>query len=232
MLRFPCLVLDHDDTVVRSEATVNYPCFCRFLKQHRPGASLTLAEYVSGCNEMAFVDFCRTRFSFTEEELALEYSFWKAYAATHLPLPFPGIAQLLHTYRRAGGIICVVSMSAQETILRDYRTHFGFEPDRIYGWDLPPEHRKPSPYALERIQAEFSLEPEQILVVDDMKAAVPMARAAGCPIAFAGWGRLEYPGIFEEMSRLCDTTFRSPQELEAFILNERDFPSKPLTDMV
>ena len=28
MLRFPCLVLDHDDTVVASEASVNYPCFC------------------------------------------------------------------------------------------------------------------------------------------------------------------------------------------------------------
>ena len=28
MLKYPCLVLDHDDTVVQSEATVNYPFFC------------------------------------------------------------------------------------------------------------------------------------------------------------------------------------------------------------
>ena len=27
MLKYPCLVLDHDDTVVQSEATVNYPFF-------------------------------------------------------------------------------------------------------------------------------------------------------------------------------------------------------------
>ena len=27
MLKYPCLVLDHDDTVVKSEITVNYPCF-------------------------------------------------------------------------------------------------------------------------------------------------------------------------------------------------------------
>ena len=27
MLKYPCLVLDHDDTVVQSEATVNYPYF-------------------------------------------------------------------------------------------------------------------------------------------------------------------------------------------------------------
>ena len=33
MLKFPCLVLDHDDTVVQSEATVNYPFFVEFLKE-------------------------------------------------------------------------------------------------------------------------------------------------------------------------------------------------------
>ena len=31
MLKYPCLVLDHDDTVVASEATVNYPCFVEVL---------------------------------------------------------------------------------------------------------------------------------------------------------------------------------------------------------
>ena len=31
MLKYPCLVLDHDDTVVQSEATVNYPFFCYIL---------------------------------------------------------------------------------------------------------------------------------------------------------------------------------------------------------
>ena len=30
MLKYPCLVLDHDDTVVQSEATVNYPFFVEF----------------------------------------------------------------------------------------------------------------------------------------------------------------------------------------------------------
>jgi len=30
MLKNPCLVLDHDDTVVQSEATVNYPFFVQF----------------------------------------------------------------------------------------------------------------------------------------------------------------------------------------------------------
>ena len=32
MLNYRCLVLDHDDTVVRSEETVNYPSFLEALK--------------------------------------------------------------------------------------------------------------------------------------------------------------------------------------------------------
>jgi len=42
-------------------------------------------------------------------------------------------------------------MSAHDTILRDYRTHFGLEPDALFGWDIPEEYRKPHPYALQQI---------------------------------------------------------------------------------
>ena len=217
MLKFPCLVLDHDDTVVQSEATVNYPCFCRFLEQYRPGRSISLQDYVGDCNQMAFVEMCRRRFSFTEDELKLEYLFWKDYAASHIPAPFEGLGAMLRRYRNAGGVICVSSMSANENILRDYRTHFDLEPDRIFGWDLPEEQRKPDPWALQQIQAEFGFRPDQILVVDDMRFAVPMARSAGCPIAFAGWGRKEFPQICAEMESLCDFSFYSTQELQEFL---------------
>ena len=49
MLKYPCLVLDHDDTVVQSESTVNYPFFCYILDQYRPGTTITLEEYMRGC---------------------------------------------------------------------------------------------------------------------------------------------------------------------------------------
>ena len=83
MLKYKCLVLDHDDTVVQSEATVNYPCFCRYLETYRPGESISLADYVGDCNKMAFVDMCKTRFAMTDAELEIEYGFWKDYAKTH-----------------------------------------------------------------------------------------------------------------------------------------------------
>ena len=111
----------------------------------------------------------------------------------------------------------MVSQSSQENIARDYRTHFGMEPDAIFGWDLEPEHRKPSPWALQQIMAQYSLSPAQLLVVDDMKPAVQMARDAGVKIAFAGWGRLEFPKICEEMESLCDYRFHSTEAFEKFL---------------
>lgn len=220
MLKYKCLVLDHDDTVVQSEATVNFPCFCRYLETYRPGESISLADYVGDCNKMAFVDMCKTRFAMTDEELEQEYLFWKAYAKEHMPDPFPGIADLLHKFRSAGGIICVSSMSAHDTILRDYRTHFGLEPDALFGWDIPEEFRKPHPYVLQQIQQRYNLKPQDILVVDDMKFAVPMARSAGCDIAFAGWGRLQFPKIYREMERACDYAFPTVDALERFLFEE------------
>ena len=217
MLKFPCLILDHDDTVVQSEATVNYPCFCRFLEQYRPGMEMTLAEYVEDCSRMSFIDMCKKRFSLSDSEMKLEYEFWQEYARAHIPEAFPGIGQVLSDFRKAGGIICVVSMSAEEQILRDYRHHFGFVPDHIFGCDLPEVQRKPSPWALERIQAQYGLSPSQLLVVDDMKFAVSMARAAGSPIAFAGWGRQDFPNICKEMESLCDYSFYRVEQFADFL---------------
>lgn len=219
MLKYPCIVLDHDDTVVQSEATVNYPFFVQFLKEYRPGMSITMHEYISGCFHPGYVDMCKQRFGFTDEELMIEYKGWKEYIRSHIPAPYPGIERIIRRQKEEGGIVCVVSQSAQENILRDYRTHFGIEPDAVYGWDLAPEHRKPNPWALQQISAKYSLSPAQMLVVDDMKAAVQMARAGGCPIAFAGWGRTEFPEITEEMSRLCDYAFDSTEKLAKFLFD-------------
>lgn len=217
MLKYPCLVFDHDDTVVQSEATVNYPFFVEFLKVCRPGMTITEHEYISECFEPGYIEMCRRRFGFTDEELLEEYTAWKEYIRSHIPAAYAGIGELIRRYRQAGGILCVISQSAQENILRDYQTHFDILPDEVYGWDLEPEHRKPSPWALQQIMEKYRLSPAQILVVDDMKAAVGMAKSVGCPIAFAGWGRKDYPQIRREMESLCDFSFYSTEALERFL---------------
>ena len=219
MLKYPCLILDHDDTVVQSEATVNYPFFIDFLKEYRPGMTITEHEYISGCFHPGYIEMCRQRFGFTDEELLIEYNGWKDYIRSHIPDPYPGIGDLIRRYKAAGGIICVVSQSAQENILRDYRTHFGIEPDEVYGWDLEPAHRKPNPWAIEQVMQKYGFSPAQLLVVDDMKPAYEMASKAGVPIAFAAWGRKDYPEIAAEMRSLCDFSFDSTQDLEKFLFD-------------
>ena len=217
MLKFPCLVLDHDDTVVQSETTINYPYFCYILDQFRPGETITLEEYTQGCFNPGFADMCRQRYNFTEQELKEEYQGWMGYVMTHTPDAFPGIRELIHRYKEAGGIICVVSHSSIVNITRDYQTHFGILPGDIYGWDLPEHQRKPSTYPLEQIMAKYNLKPDDLLVVDELKPAWVMCKNAGVPIAFAAWSKENAPAILEEMTTLCDYTFHSPKELEYFL---------------
>ena len=88
MLKYPCLVLDHDDTVVQSEATVNYPFFCYILNQFRPGTKITLHEYAEGCFRLGFADMCRKWYNFTEQEIVDEYHGWQKYIVDH-PRPLP-----------------------------------------------------------------------------------------------------------------------------------------------
>lgn len=219
MLRYSCLVLDHDDTVVQSEATVNYPFFVYILDQFRPGAKITLEEYVDGCCHLGFAEMCRKWYGFTDQELVEEYRGWQDYILDHLPDPFSGIDRIIRRQKELGGKIFVVSHSSDQNILRDYRKHFGIEPDAIYSWDLPEHLRKPSTYALEHIMEQYGFSPTQMLVVDDMKPAWEMASKAGVPIAFAAWGRKDYPEISKEMRKLCNFSFDTTEDLEKFLFD-------------
>ena len=220
MLKYPCLVLDHDDTVVQSEATINYPFFCYILDQFRPGAKITLQEYVEGCCHLGFSNMCRKWYGFSEQELVDEYNAWQAYIANHIPDIFPGIERIVRRQKDGGGMVCVVSHSCIRNISRDYLYHFGVLPDEIYGWDLPEHQRKPNPYPLEQIMQKHGFAPSDLLVVDDMKPAWEMASKAGVRIAFAGWGRKDYAEISAEMESLCDFAFHNTEELEHFLFEE------------
>lgn len=219
MLKYPCLILDHDDTVVQSETTINYPYFCYILDQFRPGTKITLEEYIKGCFSPGFAGMCREQYGFTEQELIDEYNGWMDYVRTHIPAPYSGIERIIRRQKEEGGMLCVVSHSSAENITRDYLAHFGTLPDRIYGWDLPEHQRKPSPYPLLHIMETYHLTPEQLLVVDDLKPAWQMAHSVGVPIAFAAWSKTEVPQITKEMTSLCDFTFDTPRKLEEFLFN-------------
>lgn len=217
MLKYPCLVLDHDDTVVQSEKTIGYPYFCSILDEFRPGATISLEDYVLGCHNLGFADMCRQYWQFTEEELLKEYRGWMGYVRTHIPEPYPGIDKIIHQQKESGGTICVVSHSAIENITRDYKAHFGIAPDAIYGWDLPEDKRKPSPYPLLDIMDKYGYKPQEMLVVDDLKLAHTMARSAGVQIGFAAWSKEDLPMLSEEMKSICDFSFSTTDDLYDFL---------------
>ena len=217
MLRYPCLVMDHDDTVVRCEETVNYPSFCQALDFFRPGQTIGLEEFTRWCFSPGFISMCRDKFGFSDQELDDEFQMWLSYVRDRIPPPFPGIDRLLRRQREEGGLICVVSHSGRENITRDYQAHFGMTPDAIYGWDLPEQHRKPSPYPLEDIMVRYHLSPRELLVVDDLKPGYDMARAANVDFAFAAWGRTNVAEIPVFMRKYCDFAFDTVESLEQFL---------------
>ena len=220
MLKYPCLVLDHDDTVVQTEKTLGYPYFCQVLEQFRPGQTISFKDYVQDCHDYGFAQMCRRRWQFTKEEELEEYQGWMAYVMTHIPDVFPGIGDIIRKQKEEGGLVCVVSHSSLQNITRDYSHHFGIQPDAIYGWDLPETQRKPNPYPLLDIMEKFKLQPQDILVVDDMKLAWKMANPLHVEVAFAAWGKPDFPDLREEMIRLCQHSFDSPAGLYSYLFEE------------
>ncbi len=217
MKRYTCLVLDHDDTVVQSEETVNYPSFLEALAKLRPGQTIDLATFTRWCFSPGFAALCLERFGFSQAELNLQFEMWLQYVRTHIPPVFPGMGDIIRRQKAEGGLICVVSHSSQENILRDYRTHFDLEPDCIFGWELGNERRKPNPYPLDEIMKRYGLAASDMLMVDDLKPGYDMAKAQHVDFAWAGWGRSNVPEITAFMKANCKLLFETVGALEKYL---------------
>ena len=215
-LKYRCLVLDHDDTVVNSTATVHYPSFVEYMEKYHPEIRLTLEDYFRYNFDPGVVELFTGICGMSVEEMHEEEIYWKEYVKRHVPKAYPGIREILNRQREAGGLITVVSHSYTENILRDYRENGLPLPDRVYGWEYPEEQRKPHPWPLFRLMEEFGLRREEMLVVDDLKPGYDMARAAGVAFAGAGWAN-DIPEIESFMRKNCDRYFKTVGELEAFL---------------
>lgn len=186
-MRYKCLVFDHDDTVVDSTRNIHYPSFLEYNKIYHPEVKFSLEEYVLYNFDPGVIPFFRNMCGYSEEELKREQDFWQEFASHHVAEAFEGIREIMEKHKAAGGVIAVVSHSFSENILKDYRHNGLPEPDAVFGWEQPKEERKPSKVPLEKIMRQFDLEPSEMLVIDDLKPGLTMARAAGVPFAAAGW---------------------------------------------
>ncbi len=219
MLKYKCLVLDHDDTVMDSTAHVHHPAFLVSLAEMRPGTTISLEDYFRVNFHPGFLEYCGQVLHFTEAEYARELEIWKDYVRDHIPQVFPGMARIIRRQKALGGLVCVVSHSFDFNILRDYRANCLPEPDAVYGWELPRELRKPDPWALHQIMDRFHLRPEELLVVDDLKPGYDMARAGGVPFAAACWA-YDVPEIRAFMEANCENAFEDPAQLETFLFGQ------------
>ena len=218
MLRYPCLALDHDDTVVRSTPTVNFPPVRESLARLRPGLNVTLAQFERWNNSPGFQALMDDIWRLTPEEQREFYSDWLRYVMAHVPPAWEGFGELLRRFRAEGGRIAVVSHSCRENIERDYSALFGFQPDLIFGWELPPEHRKPQPWPVLETARRFGLRPDEILVVDDLRPGCDMACAAGAAFAAAGWSH-SIPELERELRARSDAYCKSVRELSDYLFS-------------
>ena len=218
MIKYKCLVLDHDDTVVDSSASIHYPSFVEYLKIARPHLAdkYTLEEYFEKNFEPGILELFTEEIGLSPEELEEEEAFWREYVKNHIPSAYPTMKAIMERFKAEGGIIAVDSHSLSENIIRDYKTNDLPDPDVIYGWDIPKEMRKPAPDTIFDLMKRFNLSTDEILVVDDLKPGYDMARAAGVDIAAAAWAH-NVRGIAEFMQANCNYFCKDPAELEKII---------------
>ena len=115
--------------------------------------------------------------------------------------------------------LCVVSHSLSGNIRRDYRENGLPEPDLIFGWDAPPEQRKPNAYPLREIMRQLALPPSALLMVDDLRHGYTMAKSCGVAFAAAGWAYALAP-IETFMRAHCDVYLPSVAALAQYVLPE------------
>ena len=215
-MRYPCLVVDHDDTVVDSTATVHYPCFVQYVKEYFPHYNCTLEEYFLKNFDPGVVAFFREEVGMSEAQMTHEQVYWNEYVQGHVPRAYDGMREVLREQKARGGKLCVISHSYARNILRDYRENDLPEPDLVFGWEYPPHQRKPSPWALRQIMKTWRLAPEQLLMLDDLKPGYDMAHACGVHFAAAGWAN-DIPEIERFMRNNCDLYFKTVPELRDYL---------------
>ncbi len=187
MLRYKCILLDHDDTIVESTREIHYPSFLETLRTLRPNdEAISLHDFVSLCYHPGFIGLC-DKYGFDKDEMVQEYAIWKKYTRGHTPAAYAGISEILARFRAEGGKIVVISHSESTEILRDYRANFGFDPDLIYGWELGEEKRKPYVYPLDETLRVLNLQPSDCIMIDDLKLGMTMVRQRNIPFVAAGW---------------------------------------------
>lgn len=217
MTNFKCLVLDHDDTSVKSTPEIHYPSFVNTLKVIRPGVKVDLDEFIQYNFSKGFFETCKVVYSMTDEEMEFEKITWEEFVSEHVPDFYDGIPEIIRRQKNEGGIECVVTHSFENIILRDYGAWNVPAPDMIYGWEPDQTRVKPSPFPILDIIEKKGFKKEDVIVVDDLKPGLDMARAAGVKFGYSGWSSLRLQEIEKYMRENADYFFETPDDLKQLL---------------
>lgn len=219
-LKYKCLILDHDDTAVKSTPDIHYPSFVEALKNLRPKEEpIHLEEFVRYCFNPGFSSLCKDIIKFTNAEQQHQQEVWKKHTELTVPDFYEMFTETIQEFKRQGGIVTVVSHSERSRIERDYSIHCGFLPDAIFGWELPEHQRKPHPYPIKEILKRFHLHETEALMVDDLKPGMEMARSCNVDFAAAGWSHT-IPEIKEQMKLESNYYFETVEQFNQLVLNK------------
>lgn len=213
MKKYRCIILDHDDTSVKSTPEVHYPAFLITLDSLRNGQTVSYEKFINYMFDPGFYATCENIYNFTPREMEIEQAQWISYSESHSPDFYEGIPEFIKRQKESGGLVCVVSHNRREFILRDYAAAGVPAPDMIFGSELGREFQKPAPYPVLKIMETYSLSPSDILVIDDLKPGYDMAMAAGVDFIYAGWSATRIPPIEAFMREHGAVIMDSPCEL-------------------
>ena len=213
-LKVKCPGLDHDDTVVKSTPEINFPAFLKSLHRMRPEVKMSYEQFVTYNFTPGFHELCRDILKYTPEEIKSQENDWQEAAANTIPNVYEGLPEILNRYVANGGKIAVSSHSMRKTIIRDYQWAGMPKPDLIFDWMCPEGKRKPHPYALEEIMHTYQFQPEELLMVDDLKPGYDMASAVHVPCACAGWSDNQISLVKNYMMQHCDYYLNTTDQLE------------------
>lgn len=215
--KYKCLIIDHDDTAVKSSPEIHYPCFVKTIEVFRPGEYvLTLEEFMHACFYPGLFEYYTKSLGFTKEELDLELDMWQRYAKERVPHFYEGVGEAINDFRNAGGIVAVSSQSHIDIIKRDYIERLGFLPDYIYGCELEKDKCKPSPFAILDVCEKCGVLPCETIVVDDLRTGLEMAKSAGANFAAAGWSHF-VPEIKRYMKKNSEIYLENTEDLRKIL---------------
>jgi len=218
-LRYRCLLIDHDDTAVNSTAVIHYPAHLEALRVLRPAhAPPTMDEWLVH-NFHGIMEYLVGELGLTAREQMTEFEIWRSFTTSRTPSFFPGFIECLADFRRAGGLVAVISHSEDDVIRAHYEAVASprFIPDAIFGWAHEPEKRKPSPWPVKEALRLLGCGCAEALIVDDLKPGVLMSAASGVEIAAAGWGH-RVPEIEEYMRAHAAAFFPTVEDMREFLI--------------